>query len=120
MMLWPRFKVVFDAHLASVRTASERALLTDDLQGHYIARRYAEFAASAHSLTAVNGDAQLDQNMVRCVARVRVHAALLLTRRLRHERRSDCAPRCATCLCASPSSSGSARGSWCSSSTTLR
>jgi hypothetical protein len=65
MMLWPRFKVVFDAHLASVRAASDRALMAEDLQGHYIARRYAEFAASAHSLSAVNGDGQLDQSMVR-------------------------------------------------------
>lgn len=68
MMLWPRFKVVFDAHLASVRTASERALMTDDLQGHYVVRRYAEFAASAHSLIALNGDGQMEQSMARaCV-----------------------------------------------------
>ena len=68
LMLWPRFKAVFDAHLASVKAASDRALMPDDVQGHYIVRRFADFAASAHPLTAVHGDGQLEQNMVRRAA----------------------------------------------------
>ncbi len=99
MMLWPRFKVVFDAHLASVRSASERALVAEDLQGHYVARRYAEFAASAHSLSAVNGDGQLDHNMVRARGAhcARRRAARLTRIAAPRPGRSGCAWRCATC-----------------------
>jgi len=64
-MLWPRFRVVFDAQLASLRSVSEREVMTADLQAHYITRRYADFAATAHLLAPVNGDGQLDQSLVR-------------------------------------------------------
>lgn len=46
LLLWPRLKFVFDANLRSIRGASPRKLGTIDLTPHYIARRYAEFAAS--------------------------------------------------------------------------
>ena len=114
MMLWPRFKVVFDAHLASVRGASERTLVGDDLQGHYVTRRYAEFAASAHSLAGVNGDGQLDQNMARrrLLGAHRMRPCARLTRHAaRAPRRSGCVPRSATSSCGWPSFWGSARGS---------
>ena len=65
MMLWPRFRVVFDAQLASLRSVSEREVMSADLQAHYITRRYADFAATAHLLAPVNGDGQLDQSLVR-------------------------------------------------------
>ena len=66
MLLWPRFKVVFDTHLASVRNAAERSLFIDDSGGHYFMRRYAELASSLFTLAAVHGDSQLDSSMARC------------------------------------------------------
>ena len=65
MMLWPRFRVLLDAQLASLRAVSEREVMSADLQAHYITRRYADFAATAHLLAPVNGDGELDQSLVR-------------------------------------------------------
>lgn len=46
MLLWPRFKFVFDANLNSVRNADPSKLGRIDLAPHYVTQRYAEFCAS--------------------------------------------------------------------------
>eukprot|EP00611_Tribonema_gayanum_P019451 TRINITY_DN336_c0_g1_i1.p1 TRINITY_DN336_c0_g1~~TRINITY_DN336_c0_g1_i1.p1 ORF type:complete len:749 (+),score=271.71 TRINITY_DN336_c0_g1_i1:64-2247(+) len=50
VLLWPRFKMVFDANLRSVSGATPRKLGTVELTPHYVTRRYAEFAASLLAL----------------------------------------------------------------------
>jgi len=50
MMLWPRFKFLFDSNLRSVKQANPRKLGVVELHPHYITRRYAEFAASILAL----------------------------------------------------------------------
>jgi vacuolar protein sorting-associated protein 52 len=52
MLLWPRFKSVFDANFKSIATAHSqtRRLGTVDLTPHYVTRRYAEFTASLLAL----------------------------------------------------------------------
>jgi hypothetical protein len=47
LVLWPRFKLVFDMHLSSLRTANPRALWEDDVRPHYVTRRYARFKFGA-------------------------------------------------------------------------
>lgn len=57
--LWPRFKMVFDMHLASsLRIANVKTLWEDDVHPHYIMRRYAEFTASLILLNKEYGDGQ--------------------------------------------------------------
>ncbi|KAF9600683.1 hypothetical protein IFM89_011354 [Coptis chinensis] len=63
--LWPRFKMVFDMHLNSVRTANVKTLWEDDVHPHYVMRRYAEFAASFILLNVQYGDGQLELNLER-------------------------------------------------------
>lgn len=63
--LWPRFKVVFDMHLNSLRTANVKTLWEDDVHPHYVMRRYAEFTASLLLLNVEYGDGQLDLNLER-------------------------------------------------------
>lgn len=46
MLLWPRFKTVFDLNLKSVKTVNHRKLGLVDMTPHYISRRYAEFVSS--------------------------------------------------------------------------
>lgn len=65
IMLWPRFKTVFDMHLSSVRTANIRTLWEDDVHPHYVMRRYAEFAAALLQLNVEYGDGQLELNLER-------------------------------------------------------
>ncbi|MCO5563351.1 hypothetical protein L7F22_016992 [Adiantum nelumboides] len=65
IMLWPRFKMVFDMHLTSLRTANVRTLWEDDVHPHYVMRRYAEFAASLLQLNVEYGDGQLELNLDR-------------------------------------------------------
>ena len=85
MTLWPKFKEVFDAHLQSVLAANVNAMFKDDVRAHYVARRYAEFAASMVALGGGGslsggesdgfiGDGQLDSNLERL--RLAVHALL--------------------------------------------
>ena len=52
MLLWPRFKAVFDANLRSISLSSAhvKRLGTVELTPHYITRRYAGFAASLLAL----------------------------------------------------------------------
>ncbi|KAK4780270.1 hypothetical protein SAY87_016376 [Trapa incisa] len=63
--LWPRFKVVFDLHLSSLRNANIKTLWEDDIHPHYVMRRYAEFTASLIRLNVEYGDGQLDLNLER-------------------------------------------------------
>lgn len=56
--LWPRFKMVFDMHLYSLRNASVKTLWEDDVHPHYVMRRYAEFTASLIHLNSEFGDGQ--------------------------------------------------------------
>ncbi|KAG0492839.1 hypothetical protein HPP92_006237 [Vanilla planifolia] len=63
--LWPRFKMIFDMHLNSLRNANVRTLWSDDVHPHYVMRRYAEFTASLVHINAENGDGQLDLNLER-------------------------------------------------------
>eukprot|EP00897_Mesotaenium_endlicherianum_P003559 jgi/Mesen1/3230/ME000187S02398 len=70
LMLWPRFKVVLDAHLGSLKGAAARALWEDDVHPHYVTRRYAEFAASMLQLNTDYGDGQLEMNLERLRAAV--------------------------------------------------
>ncbi|KAL3830370.1 hypothetical protein ACJIZ3_019172 [Penstemon smallii] len=63
--LWPRFKMVFDLHLNSLRNANIRTLWEDDVHPHYVMRRYAEFTASLIQLNVDYGDGQLELNLDR-------------------------------------------------------
>ncbi|CAN0854136.1 Vacuolar protein sorting-associated protein 52 A [Linum grandiflorum] len=63
--LWPRFKLVFDLHLSSMRNANINTLWEDDVHPHYVMRRYAEFTASLIHLNVEYGDGQLELNMER-------------------------------------------------------
>ncbi|KAG5564773.1 hypothetical protein RHGRI_000845 [Rhododendron griersonianum] len=63
--LWPRFKIVFDMHLSSLRNANVKTLWEDDVHPHYVMRRYAEFTASLIHLNFEYGDGQLELNLER-------------------------------------------------------
>ncbi|KAJ4966145.1 hypothetical protein NE237_017994 [Protea cynaroides] len=63
--LWPRFKMVFDMHLSSLRNANLKTLWEDDVHPHYVMRRYAEFTASLIHLNVEYGDGQLELNLDR-------------------------------------------------------
>ncbi|KVH98490.1 vacuolar protein sorting-associated protein 52 A [Cynara cardunculus var. scolymus] len=63
--LWPRFKMIFDMHIHSLRNANVKSLWEDDVHPHYVMRRYAEFTASLIQLNVDYGDGQLDLNMER-------------------------------------------------------
>lgn len=63
--LWPRFKMVLDMHLTSLRNANVRTLWEDDVHPHYVMRRYAEFTASLLQLNVNYGDGQLELNLER-------------------------------------------------------
>lgn len=63
--LWPRFKMVFDMHVNSLRNANVRSLWEDDVHPHYVMRRYAEFTASLIQLNVDYGDGQLEINLER-------------------------------------------------------
>jgi len=49
MALWPRFKLVFDLNLQSVKNG-KGGLSAADTHPHYVARKYAELAAAIHKL----------------------------------------------------------------------
>ncbi|GFY95191.1 Vps52 / Sac2 family [Actinidia rufa] len=63
--LWPRFKMVFDMHLNSLRNAIVKTLWEDDVHPHYVMRRYAEFTASLIHINVEYGDGQLELNLER-------------------------------------------------------
>eukprot|EP00249_Psilotum_nudum_P015105 c25168_g1_i1 orf=345-2651(-) len=87
IMLWPRFKMVFDMHLSSVRTANVRTLWEDDVHPHYVMRRYAEFAASLLQLNVDYGDGQLEANLDRL--RVAADDLLVKLARLFHQQKQQ-------------------------------
>mmetsp|Transcript_496 Transcript_496/g.926 ORF Transcript_496/g.926 Transcript_496/m.926 type:complete len:786 (+) Transcript_496:65-2422(+) len=45
-LLWPRLKMVMDAHLRSIRSANAKKCGGGDIHPHLISRRYAEFTCS--------------------------------------------------------------------------
>lgn len=45
-LLWPRLKMVMDAHRRSIKSANALKLGGVDMHGHYVSRRFAEFACS--------------------------------------------------------------------------
>ena len=45
-LLWPRLKMVMDAHRRSIKSANALKLGGVDLHGHYVSRRFAEFTCS--------------------------------------------------------------------------
>jgi len=49
-LLWPRLKMVMDAHLRSIRNANAQKFGGVDLHAHYVSRRYAEFTCSILSI----------------------------------------------------------------------
>uniref|UniRef100_M4B2I0 Vacuolar protein sorting-associated protein 52 A n=1 Tax=Hyaloperonospora arabidopsidis (strain Emoy2) TaxID=559515 RepID=M4B2I0_HYAAE len=51
LLLWPRFKAIFDLNLMSVKNAKVKKLGPVDLHAHFVIRRYAEFASSILSLS---------------------------------------------------------------------
>ena len=50
MLLWPRFKQIFDLNLKSVKNANPRKLGPIDLSPHYVSKRYAELVSSVFFL----------------------------------------------------------------------
>ncbi|MEW5309332.1 MAG: hypothetical protein WDW38_001227 [Sanguina aurantia] len=53
LLLWPRCKVVFDAHLHSLRSGTEKALFVNEsTHPHYVTRRYAAMTSSMLQLMA--------------------------------------------------------------------
>lgn len=45
-LLWPRLKMVMDAHLRSIRSANSKKVGAGDIHPHLVSRRYAEFTCS--------------------------------------------------------------------------
>ena len=45
-LLWPRLKMVMDAHLRSIRGANAKIVGAGDIHPHLVSRRYAEFTCS--------------------------------------------------------------------------
>ena len=56
LLLWPRFKHVFELNLKSVKNAQPKKLGPIDLAPHYISRRYAELVSSVFFLQAAGAD----------------------------------------------------------------
>ena len=50
MLLWPRFKQIFDMNLKSVKNANPKKLGPVDLSPHYVSKRYAELVSSVFFL----------------------------------------------------------------------
>ncbi|CAM9959091.1 unnamed protein product [Ectocarpus sp. 6 AP-2014] len=50
MLLWPRFKTIFDNNLKSVKAANPKRMGVIERHPHYVTRRYAHFAASLLAL----------------------------------------------------------------------
>lgn len=81
MLLWPRFKIVFEANFNSIRHAKLKKLGTVELHPHYIVRRYAEFAASILSLHVQHVEAtNADEMLLTNLAAMRKAMVELLTR----------------------------------------
>ncbi|KAI9913745.1 hypothetical protein PsorP6_005117 [Peronosclerospora sorghi] len=59
LLLWPRFKTVFNLNLMSVKNAKVQKLGPIDLHSHFVIRRYAEFASSFLSLSMSMHESQI-------------------------------------------------------------
>ncbi|TDH67602.1 hypothetical protein CCR75_000086 [Bremia lactucae] len=64
LLLWPRFKAVFELNLMSVKGANVKKLSPIDLHPHLVIRRYAEFASSILSLSLHTKHNQLKHGAV--------------------------------------------------------
>jgi len=61
LQLWPRLRVVLDANIASLRTATQQGEpVPTNSHGHLVTRRYAELAASLHALCSVESGGLVD------------------------------------------------------------
>ncbi|CAI5702745.1 unnamed protein product [Peronospora effusa] len=58
LLLWPRFKTVFDLNLMSIKNAKVKKLGPIDLHPHFVIRRYTEFASSILSLSMYTQQSQ--------------------------------------------------------------
>ncbi|KAI9202758.1 Sac2 family-domain-containing protein [Polychytrium aggregatum] len=66
MLLWPRFQLILDMHIDSLRKAvPSRLMAVKDVTPHYITRRYAEFSASILTLNQGYQDALLVHSLQR-------------------------------------------------------
>ncbi|GIL58131.1 hypothetical protein Vafri_12985 [Volvox africanus] len=52
LLLWPRFKLLFDGQLQSIRPGVERSLFVDSTAPHFVTRRYAALSSSILVLMA--------------------------------------------------------------------
>ncbi|GLC44043.1 hypothetical protein PLESTB_000222700 [Pleodorina starrii] len=52
LLLWPRFKLLFDGQLQSIRPGVERSLFVDSSAPHFVTRRYAALSSSMLVLMA--------------------------------------------------------------------
>ncbi|KAL1919768.1 uncharacterized protein VTP21DRAFT_1699 [Calcarisporiella thermophila] len=64
MLLWPRFQLIMNKHIESVKKAVSK-ISAKDTHPHYITRRFAEFAASLLVLNDDYNDAILIQSLQR-------------------------------------------------------
>ncbi|KAK9819744.1 hypothetical protein WJX72_001832 [[Myrmecia] bisecta] len=64
LMLWPRFKSLFDLQLASIKNYNPGSF-SEDVKLHFITQRYAQLTASLLQLNADYQDGQLDHNIDR-------------------------------------------------------
>ena len=66
LLLWPRFKALFDLQMASLRGTDPRALVSgEDVRAHAVSQRYADFSVSMLQLNAAQEDGQLGHNLER-------------------------------------------------------
>jgi len=63
LMFWPRFKVIFDLNIESVRNAQVKKLSSNDVHPHYVTRRYGEFAAAMFALNKDHNDEMLTNGL---------------------------------------------------------
>mmetsp|Transcript_7199 Transcript_7199/g.17520 ORF Transcript_7199/g.17520 Transcript_7199/m.17520 type:complete len:731 (-) Transcript_7199:191-2383(-) len=65
MLLWPRFKVILDAHLASVKSVKANSVRRGTTTPFFLAHRYGEFASGIDALNKDYNDAIITSNMGR-------------------------------------------------------
>ena len=76
LLLWPRFKAVLDAHIASVRNAP---VVVESLQAQPLTKRYADLAVLLHSMrSSGSADGQLEHSIVRSCHACHPFAGLLM------------------------------------------
>eukprot|EP00472_Partenskyella_glossopodia_P013646 CAMPEP_0197515828 /NCGR_PEP_ID=MMETSP1318-20131121/826_1 /TAXON_ID=552666 /ORGANISM="Partenskyella glossopodia, Strain RCC365" /LENGTH=688 /DNA_ID=CAMNT_0043064293 /DNA_START=96 /DNA_END=2162 /DNA_ORIENTATION=- len=65
MLLWPRFKIVLDSHLSSIKGIKVSSVSRGNVSPHYLSKRYAEFAAGIDILNIAYQDNIITSNMAR-------------------------------------------------------